>query len=998
MTRERLHFFTALVLSSAILPTVTLASTPTDAVATGQPIPWSAIGQMAGSQVHCDALTVSPTDDGALLHCAFQKMDGRVTDEGLWLTSTSTNSSGERFQLVAVALARSRRNRMALCATGKVQVTGSEVRWDRPGLTEKYSVSMDGVQQDFVVERRPPGQGELRVDLALSGARAEPAAYGAELILDGSHRALAYSRLRAVDATGRELAAKMEVVSASRLVVEVDDAGAGYPVRIDPTFSDANWVSLGSYPGADNAVDAMIEDTNTGTVYIGGAFRVVGTAVAAGIAEWNGSTWLPLGSGLGGPVLGLAVDRSGNLYAGGTFTNAALAITNIAKWNGSSWSALGSGINGEVIALAVDGSGNVYAGGLFTNQTINAVNIAHWNGSSWSALGSGMNSAVRALALDGSGNLYAGGSFTLAGGSPANYAAEWNGSGWSALGPGTGSTVYALVADASGNVYAGGNFTTAGGNPAARVAVWNGGSWSTLGSGVSGTVQALTLDSVGKLYAGGFFTSAGGASANRIAVWDGGNWSPLGSGINSNNNPGFVRCVAVDRNGNAYAGGTFNTAGDFPARDLAKWNGSTWSTFGSGINTTTIYAILVFAVTVDDAGNLYVGGEFSGVGNLPATNIVEWNGSTWLALGTGIGPANSEVETLTTDHAGNLYAGGSFTNAGGVMVNNIAEWNGTTWSALGSGISGGYGVYGLTTDSAGNLYAAGSFTTAGGITVNNIAKWNGNTWSALGTGLSNSDPYASLYGGPLIFDHAGRLYVGGAFIAAGGVTATNIAEWNGSSWSALGSGIEGGSDFVSSLAVDAANHLYAGGSFTTAGGIVASNIAEWDGTSWTAVGSGMNGEVISLAIDPAGNLYAGGLFTIAGGLPANYIAKWDGTAWSALGSGMNYAVTSLATDQAGRLYLGGVFTAAGTNASAYVAQANVLDLISNPRRNPDGSLTINLLTTPNTTNRVLATAILAPSAVWQPISTNVAPANGFWQFTDTDAKLYPTRYYRSATP
>ena len=35
--------------------------------------------------------------------------------------------------------------------------------------------------------------------------------------------------------------------------------------------------------------------------------------------------------------------------------------------------------------------------------------------------------------------------------------------------------------------------------------------------------------------------------------------------------------------------------------------------------------------------------------------------------------------------------------------------------------------------------------------------------------------------------------------------------------------------------------LYAGGRFTTAGGIAANRIAKWNGSSWSALGSGMNG-------------------------------------------------------------------------------------------------------------------------------------------------------------
>jgi hypothetical protein len=160
----------------------------------------------------------------------------------------------------------------------------------------------------------------------------------------------------------------------------------------------------------------------------------------------------------------------------------------------------------------------------------------------------------------------------------------------------------------------------------------------------------------------------------------------------------------------------------------------------------------------------------------------------------------------------------------------------------------------------------------------------------------------------------------------------------------------------------------------------------------------MNNYLYSLVFDPAHNLYVGGTFTTAGGVSANYIAKWDGNAWSALGSGLNFVVISLAVDGAGRLYAGGAFTAAGTNVSAYVAQANVLKMISKPARNADGSFTLNLLTTPYTTNQVLAATNLASLVAWQSICTNVAPANGAWQFTDTNASHYPARFYRSSTP
>ena len=73
-------------------------------------------------------------------------------------------------------------------------------------------------------------------------------------------------------------------------------------------------------------------------------------------------------------------------------------------------------------------------------------------------------------------------------------------------------------------------------------------------------------------------------------------------------------------------------------------------------------------------------------------------------------------------------------------------------------------------------------------------------------------------------------------------------------------------------------------SFITAGGVDAENIAKWNGSVWSALGSGVDGAVYALAVS-GGDLYAGERFT-ARGSKANYIAKWNGSTWSALGSGV----------------------------------------------------------------------------------------------------------------
>ena len=48
----------------------------------------------------------------------------------------------------------------------------------------------------------------------------------------------------------------------------------------------------------------------------------------------------------------------------------------------------------------------------------------------------------------------------------------------------------------------------------------------------------------------------------------------------------------------------------------------------------------------------------------------------------------------------------------------------------------------------------------------------------------------------------------------------------------------GWTDVVYALALSGTN-LYAGGYFTMAGGVVVNNMAKWDGSAWSALGSGM---------------------------------------------------------------------------------------------------------------------------------------------------------------
>ena len=67
----------------------------------------------------------------------------------------------------------------------------------------------------------------------------------------------------------------------------------------------------------------------------------------------------------------------------------------------------------------------------------------------------------------------------------------------------------------------------------------------------------------------------------------------------------------------------------------------------------------------------------------------------------------------------------------------------------------------------------------------------------------------------------------GSFRSASGVNATNIARWDGSSWSAMGGGPFG----TNSCLAFVGDTLYTAGNFTNIGGAKALNVARWNGAA-----------------------------------------------------------------------------------------------------------------------------------------------------------------------
>ena len=111
-------------------------------------------------------------------------------------------------------------------------------------------------------------------------------------------------------------------------------------------------------------------------------------------------------------------------------------------------------------------------------------------------------------------------------------------------------------------------------------------------------------------------------------------------------------------------GGWFNQTGSAQTTGVSLWNGTNWQSLGSGIaGGSSPTGPTVQAIVVNNS-QVFIGGDFSSVNGVKATNVAVYSGGAWHAVGGG---TNGVVESLAVS-GGYLYAGGSFSKAGGAGV------------------------------------------------------------------------------------------------------------------------------------------------------------------------------------------------------------------------------------------------------------------------------------------------------------------------------------------
>jgi hypothetical protein len=152
------------------------------------------------------------------------------------------------------------------------------------GLTEWYKNTPGGLEQGFDLKARPANEESLeslRLVLGLEGdltARADPDGNALTLV-NNDGTSVRYEKLKAWDANGTILSARLLTEKRGEVWLEVKDADAVYPIRIDPIFAqtarieapdadDNDFFGWSVDIDGDTAVVGAYEEDPDGSAYI----------------------------------------------------------------------------------------------------------------------------------------------------------------------------------------------------------------------------------------------------------------------------------------------------------------------------------------------------------------------------------------------------------------------------------------------------------------------------------------------------------------------------------------------------------------------------------------------------------------------------------------------------------------------------------------------------------------------------------------------------------
>jgi hypothetical protein len=132
-----------------------------------------------------------------------------------------------------------------------LRADANRIAYERDALTEWYVNDARGLEQGFTLHAAPQStvpdpQSEIVLELALTGdltPNLTDDGTAIEFTTPGGVRVLRYGELSVYDATGRALPAEMQLVTDHTIHITVDDAGARYPITVDPLATSPDWTA-----------------------------------------------------------------------------------------------------------------------------------------------------------------------------------------------------------------------------------------------------------------------------------------------------------------------------------------------------------------------------------------------------------------------------------------------------------------------------------------------------------------------------------------------------------------------------------------------------------------------------------------------------------------------------------------------------------------------------------------------------------------------------------
>lgn len=344
------------------------------------------------------------------------------------------------------------------------------------------------------------------------------------------------------------------------------------------------------------------------------------------------------------------------------------------------------------------------------------------------------------------------------------------------------------------------------------------------------------------------------------------------------NSDDYAKAMAVDNSGNVYVTGysTGQTSSyDFATAKYGPNGNLLWVARYDGPGH---YQDQASAIAVDAEGNVYVSGHSYGAGVTSDYATIKYNSNgveQWVARYNGPGNGNDVVYAMTLDASGNIYVTGE--SEGGVSRRDYAtikyDRNGRElWVARYDG-PGNYhdSARAVAVDAAGNVYVTGYAY------VNNTSCED---YATIKYDSQGRQLWVSLYAGPsrpphsaydvavaIAVDVAGHVYVTG--YSDGAATSYDYATikydpGGAAEWVARYDGSRNNYDYASALALDAAGNVYVTGYSQNVGSNQDYATVKYDPAGnqlWVAMYNGLwdqNDRARDIKVDGRGNVYVTG--------------------------------------------------------------------------------------------------------------------------------------------